>query len=258
MSASSLPELDQTFGLLYNYDFDGCIAKADSYMRAYPDDPMGHSARAAAYLFSEMHRLKLLGKEFMTADDKIKSKERQIPKEAARREFHTSADKAREIALAKLAQNPADAHSLLAMTIVAGLERDNAALVEKRLRASLDFAKESQQYAKRLIAADPEAYDAYFTFGFSEYLIGSLPFFARWFMKMDGVQGDKAKGLQELETAADKGRFLKPFARMMLAMFYTREKRPQDTRRHLEALAVSHPGNPAVKAELAKMSATSR
>ena len=253
LSASSLPELDQTFHLLYNYDFERCIAKADSYTRAYPEDPMGHSARAAAFLFREMHRLKLLGKEFMTSDDRIKSKERQTPRESARREFHASADRARELALARLQKAPTDAHALLAMTIVAGLERDNAALVEKRLRASLDFAKESQQYARRLIAADPEAYDAYFTFGFSEYLVGSLPFFARWFMKLDGVQGDKRKGLEELETAADKGRFLKPFARMMLAMFYTREKRPNDTRRHLEALAAEYPGNPAVKAELARM-----
>jgi hypothetical protein len=253
--ASSLPELDQAFNRLYNYDFAGSADRADHYVGTQPNDPMGHTARAAAYLFSELHRLNLLGKEFMTSDDRIKSKTAVIAKETARREFQQSAAAARKLAEANLSRNPADARALLAMTIVAGLERDNAALIEKRLRASLDFAKESQQYARRLIAADPQAYDAYFTFGFSEYLVGSLPFFARWFMKLEGVEGDKAKGLNELETAADKGHFLKPFARMMLAMFYMREKRPQDSRRHLEALAAEYPGNPAVRAELNRLDA---
>jgi hypothetical protein len=72
-------------------------------------------------------------------------------------------------------------------------------------------------------------------------------------MKIDGIEGDKSKGLRELETAATKGRFMKPLARMMLAMFYMREKRPEESRRHLRALAAEYPGNPAVRAELLKM-----
>lgn len=254
MSMPASPALDEAFYRLYNFDFAGSQNAARAYIETAPQDPVGHAARAASYLFSELHRLNLLGKEFMTSDDRIKSKERIVAKEVAQAEFQKSAAEARRLAEAALRRNPSDVNALLAMTLVAGMERDYAALVEKRLRASLDYAKESQQFARRLIAADPTQYDAYFTFGFSEYLIGSLPFFARWFMKLDGVTGDKQKGLHELETAAERGRYLKPFARMMLAMFYLREKRPEDSRRHLQELARDFPGNPAVRSELAKIS----
>lgn len=254
VSMHASPALDEAFYRLYNFDFAGSQKVARSYTERSPEDPMGHAARAASYLFSELHRLNLLGREFMTSDDRIRSKEKIIAKEVAQAEFQKAAAEARRLAEAVLRKNPGDVNALLAMTLIAGMERDYAALVEKRLRASLDYAKESQQYARRLIAADPTQYDAYFTFGFSEYLIGSLPFFARWFMKLDGVVGDKQKGLQELETAAERGRYLKPFARMMLAMFYLREKRPEDSRRHLEELARDFPGNPAVRSELAKIS----
>jgi hypothetical protein len=255
MGMQASPALDEAFSRLYNFDFAGSQQVARAYTETSPEDPVGHAARAAAYLFSELHRLNLLGKEFMTSDDRIKSKEKIVAKEVAQAEFQKAAAEVRRLAERALAKNPADANALLAMTLIAGMERDYAALVEKRLRASLDYAKESQQYARRLIAADPTQYDAYFTFGFSEYLVGSLPFFARWFMKLDGVVGDKQKGLEELETAAERGRYLKPFARMMLAMFYLREKRPDDSRRHLRELAKDFPGNPAVKSELSKISA---
>lgn len=253
MCLEATPTLDEAFARLYNFDFAGSQRLARSYTEAKPDDPVGHAARAASYLFSELHRMNLLGKEFMTSDDRIKSKDKILAKEAAQVEFQKAASEARRLSLATLERDPSDPNALLAMTLITGMERDFSALVEKRLRVSLDYAKESTQYARRLIEADPTQYDAYFTFGFSEYLVGSLPFFARWFMKLDGVVGDKEKGLKELETAAERGRYLKPFARMMLAMFYLREKRPEDSKRHLQELARTFPGNPAVRSELSKI-----
>ena len=247
------PTVEETFRRLYDHDFTGSLATADAYVALNSADPMAHAARASACLFSELHRLNLLGKEFMTSDDKIKSAERALPKERARLEFLRSVGEARRLAARVLSSHATDVNALLAMTIVTGLERDYDALIEKRLRASLERAKESQQYALRLNAADPTQYDAYFTFGFSEYLIGSLPFFAKWFMKLEAIEGNKAKGLAHLETAATKGRYLSPFARMMLAMFYMREKRPDDSRRHLRELAREFPGNTAVRAELARL-----
>ncbi len=253
-AALNASPLDDAFHSLYDCDFEASRAAAQVAIDRNPEDPMGHAARAASYLFGELHRLNLLGKEFLTSDARIRDKRAAAAqKEHASREFHEAAATARRLALRHLAASGDDRDALLAMTIVAGMERDYAALIEKRLRASLDCAKESQQYARKLIAADPTQYDAYFTFGFSEYLVGSLPFFARWFMRLDGIDGDKEKGLRELEIAAAQGRFLKPFAKMMLAMFYLREKRPADSRRHLQSLASEFPGNPAVRAELRRM-----
>ncbi|MCX6591991.1 MAG: hypothetical protein NTZ56_10735 [Acidobacteria bacterium] len=242
--------IDDAYRRLYNFDFTGSRELATRYSEANPQDPMGPATRGAACLFSELHRLKLLGKEFMTNDDSVKNKPRGMPKEQARQEFLHSVAEARQLAAGR-----SDVRSLLTMTIVTGLERDYAALVEKRFRASIELARESQGYAQRLIAADPSAKDAYFTFGFNEYLVGSVPFFLRPFVKIDQVAGNKQVGLDKLEIAARDGKYLKPFAQMMLAMFYTREKRPTDSRRHLSALAREYPENLAVKEELERLSA---
>ncbi|MCX6597832.1 MAG: hypothetical protein NTV70_15845 [Acidobacteria bacterium] len=248
--ALSALSIDDAYRRLYNFDFSGSRELASQYSEANPQDPLGPATRGAACLFSELHRLKLLGKEFMSSDDSVKNKPRGMPKEQARQEFLRAVADARQLAAGRT-----DVRSLLTMTIVAGLERDYAALVEKRFRASIELARESQSYAQRLIAADPTAKDAYFTFGFNEYLVGSVPFFLRPFVKIDQVAGNKQIGLEKLEIAARDGKYLKPFAQMMLAMFYTREKRPVDSRRHLAALAREYPENLAVKEELERLSA---
>lgn len=254
VSAAAAPApVAETFRLLYDQDFTASLEQADLAIRQDPGNPMSHTARAAAWLFSELHRRKLLGKEFMTAEDRESKKPVNLPAEDARMEFHRAVGTAKSLAASRLGTNSSDREALLAMTISTGLERDYLALIEKKLRSSLEAARESQRYANRLLAVDPGGYDAYFTTGFNEYLVGSLPFFARWFMKMDGVEGNKQKGLQQLELAAEKGTYLGSFSRMMLALFYQREKRPLDTRRHLRQLAADHPRNAAVRQELEKI-----
>ena len=113
---AATPAVDDVFYRLYNYEFEASVSAADAYIAAQPNDPMGHTARASAFLFSELHRLNLLGKEFMTSDDRIKTKEKLIPKDTAQREFARSISETR-----RLAGNRTDADSLLALTIAAGL-----------------------------------------------------------------------------------------------------------------------------------------
>ena len=55
---------------------------------------------------------------------------------------------------------------------------------------------------QQLLKLDPKFYDAYLTAGFSEYVLGSLPFFVRWFVHWENVNGSKEAGKQHLELAA--------------------------------------------------------
>lgn len=245
--------IDLAFNRLYNHDFDGSRRILAQYTAAHPDDPLGHAVRSSALLYSELNRLNLLGRDFMTSDERIASPKPGKPDPALRNEFMAVTAEALQRGQARLQAAPADRNALLALCLAYSAQRDFAALVEKRFRDSFNHAKEAQGYAVRLLKVDPQAYDAYLTTGFSEYLVGNLPFYAKWFVKMDGVQGDKQQGLRNLEIVAKSGHYLKPFAQMMLATFYLREKRDAESHQLLVELAREFPENPIFRREAVRV-----
>lgn len=244
--------LDAAFHRLYSQDFAGGQQLLGNYTAAHPEDPLGHAARGAAYLFEEMTRRQVLGKGTFS-EKAVSEPKRRETDPRVRAAFFAAVERAEVLATQRLAAQPQDRNALLALCLAHGLQRDYAALVDKRLRDSLEHAKLAQSHAVRLLKVDPAAHDAYFTIGFSEYLLGSMPFFLRWAVKLEDVQGSKQRGLRILETAARSGRYLRPFAQMLLATLYVQEKRPADSRRLLAQLATEFPENPVFGRELARM-----
>lgn len=246
------PSVDVAFRRLYNFDFAASQTAARAYAAKQAQDPMGHATLAVSYLFSEMNRLQVFNKE-MFKEEKISGElAKQIGKEA-KSDFEAALALTKSSAGEALKKNGKDTNAILALLIATGAERDFAALVEKRLKDSYFAAKASQEYALQLQAIDPSLEDAWFTRGFSEYMVGSVPFVIRWLMKMDQVTGDKKKGLEFMEKCARKGRYLKPFAQMMLASIYQKDKRYQQSQEFLEAFAADYPENPKVRKELEKL-----
>jgi hypothetical protein len=139
------------------------------------------------------------------------------------------------------------------MCISLGVTTDYRALVEKRHLKSLSSAEQSNAYAVRLLKSDPTFYDAYVTTGLSEYLVGSLPFFMRWFVHFDDIRGSKRQAVKNLELVIHHGRYLAPFAQIVLSIIDLREKRPEETRKLLADLARNYPGNPLFRQELARL-----
>jgi hypothetical protein len=246
--------IETAFNRIYNFDFRGSQEALTQYTASRPEDPLGHAVRASAYLFSELSRMRVLDKEFLTNDKRIADEARKQPDPAVKAAFFQAAEQANQRAQEALSKDPNDRNALLALCITKGAERDYAALIDKRLRDSLTYAKESQTYAVRLLKIDPQAYDAYLTTGFSEYLVGNLPFFVRWFVRFEDTDGSKESGMRKLKVVAERGRYLKPFAQLLLAMFYLREKKPQESRALLADLAQAYPENSMIRRELARLS----
>lgn len=251
--AGSVPGsgVDVAFARLYDFDFAGSRDASSAYIARNAADPMGHAARAASYLFSELNRLNALAG--LIGEEKVRGAALN-PDPAARDAFWASVNQAQRLAEAQLEADPKRSGALLAMAITSGLQRDYTALIDKKLRQSMEFIKAGQAWSTRLLEVDPQAHDAYLNKGFSEYLIGSFPFFLKWVVKIDGVEGDKEKGLRLLEIAARDGRYLKSFAQMLLASFYQKEGRREDSARILHALLESHPNNEVFRRELDKLS----
>jgi hypothetical protein len=139
------------------------------------------------------------------------------------------------------------------MTLSNGLRSDYAALIEKRNLASLRYTKEATAWAQQLLAADPGCYDAHLASGVSRYIIGSMAAPVRWILRLGGVAGDKAGGIAELETTAAQGHLLAPFARILLAIAYVREKDLPRARELLLGLQRDFPDNALFGRELARL-----
>jgi hypothetical protein len=245
--------IDDALRCLYEFDFPATHATLNRYIAAHPQEALPYAFRGAAYLFYELDRLGALESEFLTDDDRLVEKTRPQPDAAVRKLFLQALEDAQKRAEAVLKSNPNDRDALFAMCVVSGVSTDYMALVEKRQMGSLSSAKRSNGYAQRLLKLDPTFYDAYLTAGFSEYMIGSLPFFIRWFVHFDNVDGNKQRGIRNLELVARDGHYLKPLAKVFLGIIDLREKKPQEARRLLAELVHDYPRNPLYRKELDKL-----
>jgi len=238
---------------LYESRFEASRQTLSEYSLANPSDPLAYTLKAATFLFAELDRSGAMQRSFLTDDEKVVQGKTVKPDAHAAADFNDSAKRARKLAMAMLSKNPTDQNALLSMCLVSGLQRDYLALGEHRLRESYPFMRESQMYAAKLLAVNPAAHDAYFTKGFTEYIVASLPSVVRWLMHFDDVTGTKQQGLSDMQIAADSGQYMKPFAQLMLAMFYLREKQDDRTEALLADLTHEYPDNPTFRAEWEKL-----
>jgi hypothetical protein len=251
--AASPHDLDRGYQQMYNLDFPGAHATFRAYQQAHPDDPMGNVSNAAAYLFSEFNRLHVLESDLFTNDRTFQGRSKLTPDPVVKAEFENELAKATDLANRLLAQNAQDRNALFALVMANGLRGDYAAMIEKRNFASLSYMKTARGMAEKLLAIDPTCYDAYLAVGVENYLLGSKPAPVRWLLQMTGAQTDKEEGVRRLRLTADKGHYLAPFARLLLAVAALRDQDRQTARLLLAGLASEFPGNQLYAKELARI-----
>jgi len=245
--------LDHGFLRLYDLDFSGGQREFESWEKLNPDDAMGPASEAAGILFSEFNRLGVLEAQFYVDDSIFAARQKYVADPAQRARFERQLDCAENLAKARLSRDPRDRDALLAMTLTNGLRSDFAALIEKRNLASLHYTKEATAWAQQLLAVDPTCYDAHLAGGVSRYIIGSMASPVRWILRFGGVSGDKAGGIAELRTTAAQGHLLAPFARILLAIAYVREKDLLHAHELLLALQRDFPDNTLFGRELSRL-----
>jgi hypothetical protein len=253
VDATLPPNLNRGFLQMYNLDFAGAHATFGAYQQAHPEDPMGPVSNAAAYLFSEFDRLHILEADLFTDDHKFDNRGKLTPDPAVKTEFDKELAKSTDLANKTLAQNPQDKNAMFSQVMANGLRGDYAAMIEKRNLASLSYMKTARGMAEKLLAIDPTWYDAYLAIGVENYLLGSSSAPLRWVLHMTGSQTDKQEGIERLRLTADKGHYLAPFARLLLAVAALRDKDRQTARMLLAALATEFPRNQLYAQELARI-----
>ncbi len=257
-AAQAPPSLDRGFHLLYDLDFAGAEKQFQEWQSQHPDDAVGPAAEGAGLLFAEFDRMGILEGQFLANDDSFKEKNKLAADPQLRIHFDSVLQHIEDLARKRLATSPQDADSLFAMTMVYGLRADYAALIEKRNLASLRYSREASNWAQKLLAVQPDNSDAYLATGVHNYIIGSLAAPWRWILRLGGYSGDKEKGMADVEQAAQHGRFLAPFGRILLAIAYVRDKNAARAREMLVGLNHDFPRNPLFPREIARLDSQSR
>ncbi len=250
------PIIESGFHALYETRFEEARAQFQAWESANPDDPSGHAFEAASYLFEEFYRQGVFTSEFFLDDDRLLRGISGQPDEARRARFLAAVQTAQGLAERRLTQNPKDKEALFTLTISTGMMADYASLLDKDQLESLSFVRKSESYARELVASNPDSADAYLALGAANYIIGSLPFHKRALLWLGGIRGDKQLGIEQLSLAAAQGDYLRPFAKILLALIDLRERQPLKARAQLTELVAEFPHNPSFARELALLNHT--
>jgi hypothetical protein len=245
--------LDDGYRDMYNLRFPEAHSKFQQWMSDHPHDPMGPVSDAAASLFSEFERLKIIDVQLFADQSRFDSRGQLTPNEDVRKSFEDHLNKASNLADAALKQNPQDARALYVKTLISGMRSDYALMIDKKNIAALNYSKEASAYSKQALAANPHMYDAYLASGVENYML-SLKFApVRWLLNLTGAATSRDEGIRLLKLTASGGHYLAPFARMMLAVAALRENRPQEARSILIDLKREFPLNSMYDRQLAQI-----
>jgi hypothetical protein len=247
------PVINRGFRQMYNLDFDQAHQTFAQWEREHPADPIGPVSNAAAYLFAEFDRLNILHSEFFVDSGMFHRRPKVTADPAVRQAFDRELDKSGALADGILGRMPEDADALFAKILTLGLRADYEALIERRDFDALKVIKDSRATAEKLLMIQPNYFDAYLAVGVENYLFSLKPAPMRWILQAGGAETDRDKGVQDLRLTAEKGSYLSPYARLLLAVAALRNKEIPKARDLLAALAREFPHNRLYAQELAQL-----
>jgi hypothetical protein len=243
--------LDTGYRQMYDLQFAEAHQSFERYQRQHPDDPLGFVSDAAAYLFSEFDRLHILQSEFFTHDDHFITDHKLAPDPAVKAQFEAALATTRQLA----ARTPDASNSMFASVLAGGLHSDYTGLIDKRYVAAWKEMKGSRVDAERLLAKDPGCYDAWVAIGVENYMLSIKPLVVRLLLRAAGGEADRKVGIEKLQLTAAKGRYLAPFARLLLAVAALREGDVARARTLLASLMQEYPRNRLFPQEMQRLNA---
>jgi hypothetical protein len=253
---SRVPELSAGFRLLYIQQFAEARQQFSNWSAQHPDEPFGQVALAASYLYEELYQQGVLTSDFFLDEKRFLSGIEGKPDAGRMEHFHEALGRARTICKTRLIKDNRDQEALFALTLSAGMESDAAMILMKQNLEALRRLKEANSYAKQLLSQKPDASDAYVALGNANYIIGSLSAGFRAVLWFGGIHGDKKLGMEQLGKAVEGGNYLRPFAKIMLALAARREKQNMLAQKLLHELTEEFPESPLYAAECAKAAAS--
>jgi hypothetical protein len=245
--------LERGFREMYNLQFDDAHRTFAEHAARNPEDPLGPVSDAAAWLFSEFDRLHILQSELFIKDENFLNFRKPAADPRVGKQFEAALARTKLLADAAAKSRADDCDAMFASLLRLGLHSDYLALIERRELAALSEVKQSRAIADKLLTEKPDYYDAYIAVGLENYLLSLKPAPVRWLLRAGGAQTDKHTGIEKLRMTAEKGHYLLPYARLLLAVADLRDGHAENAREKLEWLAREFPDNRLYREELAKL-----
>jgi hypothetical protein len=249
---ATVPELSAGFDLLYQQKFAEAREAFANWNSRNPEEPFGEAAVAASYLFEELHRQGVLTSDFFLNEKKFLHGIDGRPDPERMSHFRQAVAQARQLARERQKTNPNDGEALFTLTLASGMEADAESILQKKHMSGLKRMKEANKYAKLLLAEHPDAADAYIAPGIANYVIGSQSGGSRFVLWFGGIHGDKKLGMEQVAKTAENGRYLRPFAKIILALAARREKQNALAQRLFRELSEQYPASELFASEYAK------
>jgi tetratricopeptide (TPR) repeat protein len=221
------PEIDRLLrdGLnkMYRYELQQADESFDNLVRRFPEHPIGYMHKAEVVWW---HALR---------DNKNEKLE-------------TAFEQYTELAINKgqslLKKNPKDFYALLYVAGAYGNRTRYNVYVNKSYYRAMRAGIKGYDFVGPAQTLRPKYVDCLIGTGAYNYFAGSLPAFIKIFSWMFTQGGDKEKGIQQLEQAAQKGEYGQIAAKTVLLGVYYNEKRFEDYQRLISGLIEQFPTNP--------------
>jgi tetratricopeptide (TPR) repeat protein len=246
--ASAMAEFDKLriegFDALYNLDYETARQRFKRMIEVAPDHPAGYVCLANNLWLETLNAGKRLSSSLYSSAsfyDQDKDSDAVDPKRD--KEFNAYIKRAIEVSTVRLRKNSKDEDALYYQGGALGLRAGYGASVARSFSRAIGDANESVGIQKEVIKIDPNYADAYLTLGFYSYVIDNLPGKWKWLVRLAGLKGSKAKGIEQLEMVVQKGKYASDDARVVLMGIYTREGKFDRAAQIASELAEKYPRN---------------
>jgi tetratricopeptide (TPR) repeat protein len=208
---------------MYSYDLREADESFDELVRRFPDHPIGYMHKAEVVWW---HALR---------DNKNEKLETA---------FEQYTDRAINKGHSLLKKNPNDFYALLYVAAAYANRTRYNVYVNKSYYRAMRAGIKGYDFVRPAQALRPNYVDCLIGTGAYNYFAGSIPTLMKIFSWMFTQGGDKEKGIQQLELAAQKGEYGQIAAKMVLLGVYYNEKRFDDYQRLTSGLIEQFPTNP--------------
>src|SRR5712691_8641976 len=238
------------FEALFNLDYEAARKNFREIAASLPNHPAGPQFLAASLWIETLYQSRRLQSSLYDSDSFYSQNEDKADPRTVD-QFRTWTRQARQLAEARLKQNPRDAEALYFLGATEGLKASFEEGVERRHFAALRDGSNAVERHRDVIKVDPGFHDAEITIGLYDYVVGSLPLPAKILAGITGARGSKKRGLATIERVAREGKWARDDALTLLIVLYTRERRFGDALASARELAAKYPRNYLFRLEAA-------
>ncbi len=185
----------QAIHTMYSWEFDRAEAMLKQLSEQYPQDPTGQ------FFLSSLHLWKYLASN---RDEDL-------------RRFLLANEQAVQRGEQALKADPNDSYIRTLLGSSFGYRALANARAENFIKASWD-ARSCYDYLNEVLRRNPNEYEAYVGMGIFQFVLGSIPTSVQWAVNLTGLRGDRDVGVKLLTIAAEKSRYFRNDATILLGL----------------------------------------